>query len=66
MVGDSEVIQLGIVLNNFRVARHPAEIAVTPKTDTPQESKEGLGAITPETLQRYRLPNRGTSLQVLP
>ena len=39
--------------------------------DSPQESEAGFSlqsefAITLETLQRYRLPSRGTSLGVLP
>ena len=50
----------------FRVARDPAGIAVTPETDTRKSIKRGLGAITHETLQRYRWPIRGASLQVLP
>ena len=50
----------------LRVARDPAGIAVTPGTETRKSLKRGLGAITPETLQRYRLPSRGTTLQVLP
>jgi len=46
-------------------ARDPAGIAVTPETDTRKSLKRGLGAITHETLQRYRWPIRGASLQVL-
>ncbi len=43
---------------------------MTPEMDTPQETQAGFSmysefAITPETLQRYRLPSRGTSLRVL-
>jgi hypothetical protein len=54
----------------FRVPDDPAGIAVTPEKNAPQESEAGSSihsefVITPETLARYRLPSRGTSLGLL-
>jgi hypothetical protein len=55
---------------NFQLARHSGGMAVTPEKHTPQESEAWFSiysefAITTETLPRYRLPIRGTSLGVL-
>jgi hypothetical protein len=54
----------------FRLARDPTGIAMTPEIETPQESEAAFSiysefAITPETLQCYRLPSRGTYVGVL-
>jgi hypothetical protein len=62
-----------IVLNRLgsgqlrALARHSGGMTVTAEMHTPQESEAWFTefAITPETLPRYRLPIRGTSLGVL-
>jgi len=65
-----------IVLNRLgsgqlrALARHSGGMTVTAEMHTPQESEAWFSiysefAITPETLPRYRLPIRGTSLGVL-
>ena len=65
-----------IVLNRLgsgqlrALARHSGGMTVTAEMHTPQESEAWFGiysefAITTETLPRYRLPTRGTSLGVL-
>jgi hypothetical protein len=52
------------------VARDPTGIVLTPEIETPQEPEAAFSiyskfAITPETLERYRLPSRGTYVGVL-
>jgi hypothetical protein len=60
-----------VQVDYLRVRRDPAGIAVTPKMDTPQKSESRFNidsefAITAGTLRHYRLPNRGTYVEVLP
>jgi hypothetical protein len=68
---DQEIVLNRLGSGQLRaLARHSGGMTVAAEMHTPQESKAWFSiysefAITPETLPRYRLPIRGTSLGVL-
>jgi hypothetical protein len=68
---DQEIVLNRLGSGQLRaLARHSGGMTVAAEMHTPQESEAWFSiysefAITPETLPRYRLPIRGTSLGVL-